>query len=151
MDQIDLLIQREGGSKVSNLPGDTGGITKYGISSKNHPEVDVIALTYEKAREIYEREYLRESNIYKLDQPLQEQMLDFAVHSGVDTAIKKLQTLLNVTPDGVIGPTTLSKCNGYQLRDVNNALVKTRVHFLLNINKPQFWRGWIRRAISFMM
>jgi len=151
MDQIDLLIQREGGSKIVNLPGDTGGVTKYGISSNNHPDVDVPNLTYQNARDIYTSTYLVGSNIYKLDQPLQEQMLDFAVHSGAETAIKKLQTLLNVNPDGVIGPITLSKCNGYQLRDVNNALVKTRVHFLLNINKPQFWRGWIRRAISFVM
>jgi lysozyme family protein len=150
MDQIDLLIQREGGSKIVNLPGDTGGVTKYGISSNNHPDVDVPNLTYQDARDIYINTYLVSSNIYKLDQPLQEQMLDFAVHSGTETAIKKLQTLLNVTPDGVIGPITLSKCNGYQLRDVNNALVKTRVHFLLNMNKPHVWRGWIRRASSFV-
>ena len=151
MDQIDRLIKREGGSKVVNLKGDSGGVTKYGISSKNHPDVDVPNLTYEMAREIYDKVYLGYSGIYHLPQPLQEQMLDFAVHSGIGTAIKKLQLILNVTPDGVIGQKTLSALLTQDMKDICNALVKTRVLFLLNIDKPQFWRGWIRRAMGFMV
>ena len=151
MDQIDRLINREGGSKVVNLHGDTGGVTKYGISSNNHPNVNVPKLSYQEAREIYRNEYLEGPNIHLLPQPLQEQVFDFAVHSGPNTAIKKLQMILNLPETGKVGPELLEELEQWDPMVVNNALLKVRVFFLLNINKPQFWRGWIRRAMGFMV
>ena len=41
-----------------------------------------------------------------VDDPLAEQLLDFAVHSGVATAVRSLQRILKIPADGVIGPQT---------------------------------------------
>jgi len=46
------LLEREGGETT-----DQGGRTKYGISSKAHPKVDLDKLTKEEAKRIYKREY----------------------------------------------------------------------------------------------
>lgn len=151
MDQIDRLINREGGDRLVKLKGDTGGWTKYGISQNNHPEVDVAHLTYDEAREIYEKTYLIGPKIDKLPQPLQEQVFDFAVHSGPMTAIKKLQCILNAPETGIIDKNLIDSLQSLDIVKINNALVKLRILFLLSLNYPQFWRGWIRRAISFMV
>ena len=37
-DLIDDIIDREGGSTLTNDPTDKGGRTKYGISEKSNPE-----------------------------------------------------------------------------------------------------------------
>ena len=47
----------EGWSAVSDDPDDPGGLTKYGISKVNHPEVDVANLTLEGAKAIYKKMY----------------------------------------------------------------------------------------------
>lgn len=151
MDQIDRLIDREGGAKVVRLHGDTGGVTKFGISQNNHPNVDVANLTYEEAREIYQKVYLEGPKIDKLPQPLQEQVFDFAVHSGVNTAIKKLQMILNLPETGKLDELTFVTLAAHDVAKVNNALLKVRILFLLNINRPQFYRGWIRRALGFLI
>ena len=151
MDQIDRIIQREGGNRITDIPGDPGGVTKYGISTRSHPELDIPNLTYNMARTVYMEDYLRKPKIDILPQPLQEQMLDFAVHSGPVTAIKKLQMILNLDEDGVLTDEVVGRINATGVAKVHNALVKTRILFLMNINKPQFWRGWIRRAIGFIL
>lgn len=51
---LDFILELEGGAK---LVTDTGGLTKYGISSKANPGVDVRNLTEAQAREIYRRSY----------------------------------------------------------------------------------------------
>ena len=46
------LLEREGGETT-----DQGGRTKYGISSKAHPKVNLDKLTKEEAKQIYKRDY----------------------------------------------------------------------------------------------
>ena len=50
-----LIIGLEGG--YSNDPRDKGGATRYGISQKYNPEVDVETLTLEGAKAIYLQKY----------------------------------------------------------------------------------------------
>lgn len=50
-----FLIGEEGG--YVNNPADPGGETKYGISKKSYPDVDIAALTVEAAKGIYKRDY----------------------------------------------------------------------------------------------
>lgn len=49
---VAALFEREGGETV-----DQGGRTKYGISAKGHPNVDLDKLTKEEAKRIYKRDY----------------------------------------------------------------------------------------------
>jgi lysozyme family protein len=52
---LAFTLRWEGG--LSQDPDDPGGTTKYGISARAHPEVDVRNLTLEDAKEIYRKEY----------------------------------------------------------------------------------------------
>lgn len=47
-----------------NDPKDPGGETNYGISKRNHPDVDIKNLTLQGAMEIYQKEYW---DVNKLD------------------------------------------------------------------------------------
>lgn len=51
----NLVVGIEAG--YVNNPADPGGETKYGISKRAHPDVDIKSLTLEGAQAIYQREY----------------------------------------------------------------------------------------------
>lgn len=158
-DMIDLLIAREGGAKVVAHPNDPGGVTKYGISQRAYPDIDIRNLTYEQARLIYTTDYLVKPGINKLTHPiLCEMTLDFAVHSGVRTAIKSLQKLLGVQRDGVIGPQTVAAANAATATEVDaQPLISTygreRIGYLIRQcqtkpDKLTFLNGWIMRVLN---
>lgn len=54
---IAFTLAWEGGDKITKDPHDPGGVTKYGISQRAHPEVNVEALTISQAMEIYKDQY----------------------------------------------------------------------------------------------
>ena len=43
--------------RTENVPGDSGGLTKYGIDKASHPGIDIRNLTEPQAREIYFQEW----------------------------------------------------------------------------------------------
>lgn len=47
----------EGGPKVTNDPRDPGGLTKWGISKRANPDLDIEALSEEQAKAIYKERY----------------------------------------------------------------------------------------------
>lgn len=109
------VIGLEGGYSFD--PDDYGGETKYGISKRSYPELDIKNLTLEEAASIYLRDYwgrmrLPEVENYEIAAELFEQ----GVNLGTSTAITNLQKSLNlvngsVAVDGVIGPKTLAAVN----------------------------------------
>lgn len=157
MDMIDRIIAREGGAKVTNYSADPGGVTKYGISQRAHPTVNVANLTYEQAREIYTKEYLVDTRIAELPvgEQLKEAVLDFAVHSGPATAVKYLQKLVNVSQDGKLGEETFKAIKAFKEPELQKALAIQRTLFLARqvVAKPtklSFLIGWLNRALSFL-
>ena len=52
---FDLVVGLEGG--YSNDSADSGGATRWGISKRSHPNLDITTLTIENAKEIYAEEY----------------------------------------------------------------------------------------------
>jgi lysozyme family protein len=51
------MLAHEGGSTFSNDSNNRGGATRYGISQKAYPDIDIQNLTKQKARDIYRRDY----------------------------------------------------------------------------------------------
>ena len=155
MDLVDRVIAREGGAKVTNDPADPGGLTKYGISSRRFPTIDIRALTYEQARALYIEHFLAQPGFTKIkDEYLQELVFDYGVHSGPEVAIKALQKLLGVTQDGVLGPTTIETLDATNLTfRFYIAYMRERLLFLarLVMRKPsslKYLAGWISRVLS---
>lgn len=54
---IQFTLRWEGGQKITNDPDDPGKTTRFGISQRAHPEVDIENLTEEEAKDIYYNQY----------------------------------------------------------------------------------------------
>ena len=67
---------------------------------------------------IYKNFYLK-TNIYKLCAYWRQPVFDFAVNSGVKTAVKFLQNVLKVSSDGIIGSQTI-KASCKNKKDIDN-------------------------------
>ena len=71
---VEFLVNPRDGFAVEggyvNDPKDPGGETKYGISKRSHPNVDIKNLTISDAMVIYEREYWTAHNLGGLSFPL---------------------------------------------------------------------------------
>ena len=65
---------------------DLGGVTKFGIAQKFHPEISVRDLTLKDALQIYYDEYWLGSGADKLPMPLAGIVMDTAVNMGVGRA-----------------------------------------------------------------
>lgn len=158
-DIIDGVIEREGGSKATNDPLDPGGRTQYGISERANPEAWKDGkVTEAEAREIYLHKYVIFPKFHLIPAShakLQEQLIDFGVHSGQGVAIKKLQEILGVEADGVIGDQTLQAIAQSDPKVVNNKLVEARVLMIGRIvqkNPGQLNKlfGFLKRAMGFI-
>lgn len=75
---LPWMFKVEGG-----LTADTGGLTKYGISAKAHPGVDIANLSRDDAAEIYHREYWRAIDADALPPNMRLAAFDSAVNQGV--------------------------------------------------------------------
>ena len=100
----------EGG--YSDTAGDKGGETKFGISKKAFPGVDISKLTLESAVNIYDVSYWRPLSLDEIKSiRVAWKVFDIAVNQGPGEAAKILQRSLVVTADGLIGPVTISAAN----------------------------------------
>lgn len=157
MDLIDSIILREGGSKATNDSSDRGGRTQYGISERSNPEAWKDGkVDYEEARKIYQRRYLEpfkglETYIFY------EQLVDFGVTSGPRLAIQKLQEILGMEVDGIVGEETLAKVSESSSfsRVLNNNLLASRIKMIgrivqKNPSQVKFLSGWLNRALEFI-
>lgn len=81
-----FVMRHEGGSQITDDPRDPGGLTKYGVSQRSHPGLDIRALTLEQAKAIYKSEYWEGSGAGKLSWPMNLAVFDFAVNAGCAVA-----------------------------------------------------------------
>lgn len=78
---------------------DTGGETKYGISKRSHPLVDIANLTLSHAKDIYALEYWHQTRCGDLTWPLCLFVFDAAVNQGAGAATDMLGEAVKATPD----------------------------------------------------
>lgn len=153
-DAIDFVIKNEVGNYPNggyvNHPADPGGETKWGISKRANPTVDIKNLTLEGAKEIYRKKYWLFDGI--TTQAVATKLFDSYVNMG-HAAIKQAQAIVGSTQDGFYGPNTEAKINAL---DPVKFLSYYRVWLVryyedLVTAKPEmkvFLNGWIRRANS---
>jgi lysozyme family protein len=144
---VKLIIKHEGG--YVDHPSDPGGETKYGISKRAYPDVDIKNLTEEDAIEIYRKDYWDRIKGDLLPVPIGILILDWAVNSGVSRAVKALQTAVGADADGILGSRTVAavtEAYNASPRDVCNAITHLRQQFVRNIlTYNTFGKGWERR------
>lgn len=103
---IVFVLKMEGG--LTEDPADPGGLTKYGISQKSYPNLDIRNLTEDQAREIYKKDYWLPCSCNDLPTPFAIAVFDTAVNQGHTKAKRLLQIALDVPVDGVIGDKTIA-------------------------------------------
>src|SRR5580698_6446146 len=105
---IQTVLANEGA--LSNNVSDPGGLTKYGISQKAYPSLDIANLTLPMAEKIYQTDYWRYDTVNS--QPIATKLLDMSVNLGLRKTTELLQkalvsTGLSIAVDGILGPNTL--------------------------------------------
>jgi lysozyme family protein len=111
---FNWMIKHEG--VYSNDFCDTGGETKYGISNRQYPNINIEKLTLQQAKEIYYNDFFINPGLHKLedcDEEIIVRTFDFGVNAGTTNAIKILQRSARIIghklqDDGVIGEKTIS-------------------------------------------
>ena len=159
---FEITIGHEGGYVFD--PVDRGGETKYGITKRSYPHLDIKNLTLDLAENIYYSDFWNTSkmNLNNFDEDIAIELFDTGVNMGTHTARKMLQESLNILNrnetnfkdllvDGWIGSETMKavkKVNSKELLKTLNGFQFMR-YYNIAINDPtqeRFFAGWIKRT-----
>ena len=144
---FELVIGHEGG--YSNNPKDPGGETKYGISKRAYPDVDIRSLTLDRAKAIYRRDYWDALGLDDLPDLIRFDVFDVAVNSGLVRAVKILQAAVDVTVDGKLGPKTRAAVAAMDPLRLRLAFAALRLLFYTDLSTfSTFGKGWVRRVAN---
>lgn len=141
---LDRLMDHEGG--YVNDPNDPGGETKWGVSKRSYPDLDIKNLSKEDAKVIFRRDFWDRINGDKVHDGVAWQLADFAYHSGPETAVRYYQRALGVADDGRWGPVSMKAAETMSESDQIQLIVAERLDFMTRLrNWPNHGRGWARR------
>lgn len=155
---LERTLAFEGG--YVNDPADPGGETKYGISARAHPEVDIKSLTRNRAGEIYYEEYWTRFGYGRLERAeIAAKCFDLAVNLGPHRSHVLLQKAVNRTAqarldvDGALGPKTIEAVNGHPLpahllAELRLGAIEHYVDLAVKKGMQKYLAGWIRRALA---
>lgn len=139
---FNLLIQHEGGYVWDAR--DPGGETKWGISKRSYPTINIRELSREGARAIYQRDFW--NCIDGVDGAVKFQVFDAAVNHGVGNAVRMLQRAVGVADDGHWGQMSSAAAARMIRDDVLMLFLSERLEFMCKLTKfDAFGRGWSRR------
>lgn len=144
----------------ANDPLDNGGATMVGVTigtyrsycrykGKKAPSVaDLKAIPYKEWRDILHTMFWSKWKADLIeDQKVANMVVDWVWTSGAGT-IKRVQALLNVTQDGIVGPKTIAALNA--AKDINAKVYQARKSFFEGIVKrnpsqKKWLKGWMNR------
>ena len=141
---FDRLIGNEGG--YCNVVGDSGGETNWGISKRAYPDLDIKALTRDDAKAIYKRDFWDHLDADNLEDGVSFQLFDFAVNSGIQTAIRAYQRALGVADDGHFGLVSKAAADSMSEPAQIIRILAERLEFMTRCSTwQQFGKGWAVR------
>lgn len=120
---IEFVLIHEGGLSID--PDDPGGTTKYGISQKAHPKLDILNLSRDQAENIYHAEYWNAINADSLPWPMDLIVFDTAVNCGKGRALAMQQ-------------------ESFDWKDY----LLNRIAFYRRLNKDKYFKGWANRVLD---
>ena len=122
---LKFVLKHEG--EYVNDPNDSGGETKWGISKRAYPKLDIKNLTPEQAADCYWRDYWVASGAVNMVFPFSTVVFDSAINCGV------------------------SRVKGW-LKEVDNAtdlIEKRKFHYYRLVEQRpkdmRYLKGWLRR------
>jgi lysozyme family protein len=139
---FEKTLKLEGGGEISDDSSDAGGLTKWGISQRAYPDLDIKNLTKEQAKEIYKKDYWdRVVSFPNLDSENEYvrvwwKIYDIAVNMGVQTAVDFREKVFGLGWE-------------YGLYELCELQMKRYVQ--ITVNRPAnltFLKGWTKRAFD---
>ena len=158
---FNYVLKNEGG--YVNDPEDQGKETKYGISQRSYPNLNIRQLSLKDAEKIYFCDYWLKGKFDQIpDENVATQLFDLSINLGIRATTIVLQRALrsvgiNVVEDGLLGPQTLSGAifcctsNGSESSNLLAAIKSEAAGYyrLIAAKNPQqqkFLNGWLNRA-----
>ncbi len=140
-----FVVGNEGG--YVNNPNDPGGETKWGISKRAYPNLDIKNLTIEQAKEIYKRDYWKRDWDSISSQAVANKIFDISVNLGTHA----LQSILQRSFRRAI--VTAEDINSQDPQKTLDELrAQQAYHYaemaLKNPRLDAFLLGWMRRAVK---
>ncbi|MDR1983135.1 MAG: hypothetical protein LBQ08_05075 [Holosporaceae bacterium] len=138
-------------------PDDLGGETKYGISKRSYPHLDIKNLTLADARIIYYQDFWEELPTYFMGVDGSSLMMNLSANMGVPQAIKLLQAALGMTGkelDGIAGPATRKLLVEFYYDNRDDELIskikEKASEFYVSLaeknpSQKKFLNGWLNR------
>lgn len=152
---------RSNGGKITFIPkitSDTGGVTKWGISQKAHPDLNVADLNFEDAKLLYVGRWNESKAGLIANQKTANIYFDHAVNAGISAAINVLWSSLKWLGAPITQTTSIdaliAQANRYPTK-LPAAIGKFRKKFYENLVKkdPQkygiYADAWEARVNSF--
>lgn len=156
---VEVVLRHEGG--YVNDPSDPGGETKYGISKRSYPHLDIANLTREEAIAIYRRDWWERYRMGEIeDVAIASKVLDVFVNVGPIQGATIVQRALHacgrrhVIIDGIIGTQTITAINDVKPRAMLLAAIRAEAAAYyrgLVAQRPELQRyekGWLNRAYA---
>ena len=136
--QVGLAFVLRWEGEYSFDKNDPGGETKFGISKRAYPDVDIKSLTRQEAELIYKRDYWDKIGADKMDKQLAIVCFDSAVNCGVGR-VKSWLAELNEKESQAEG------------RRSSTWMIQRRIQYYKTIveKKPalqRFLKGWLNRT-----
>ncbi len=156
---VDLVIEHEVIAygtdheiDYSNVAGDHGGETKYGISKATFPNVDIKDLSEADARQIYFDSYWAPYQMARItDQHIANFIFDLLVNMGPGHDFQVVQRAVNalgndLVVDGRAGPATIGAINAADPVALKAEIGTQAERFYQELNQPRFLATWLRRV-----
>jgi lysozyme family protein len=160
---ITFVLKHEDSGLTGKVTCDSGGVTRYGIAQRAHPEVAVAELTLAQAEEIYRTDYWQKILGEQIeDDKVAAKLLDMAVNMGLHQAVVLCQRAVNficrhesdfmpVIEDGRVGAKTVEAINGCDPQILMKALRSFCAEFYRHVaavrpDEEKYLKGWLARA-----
>lgn len=158
---VNDILLHEGG--YINHPTDPGGETKYGISKRSYPNLDIKNLTEEQAVAIYYKDYWLVNHLEEIhNQDVATKFLNLFVNVGKKSAERVICRALracgfkydeqNINLNDLINATNIMSEKSRILELLSALRSETAGYYrILSVEKPAlkaFLKGWLNRAYS---
>lgn len=144
---FEIIIGHEGG--YVNDQRDPGGETKFGISKRAYPAVDIYNLTLDHAKIIYKRDYWDELECDSLPDTVRLMVFDCGVNCGRQAAKKLIQKSAGTAADGVIGPKTRQAIAYTPPEDLAKRFAGYWIQYYTDLKQFDIYgKGWVRRIAN---
>lgn len=135
-------------------PTDRGGRTRWGISQRTFPNVNLDLLSREGAIDLYLEHYWTPVRGADLGPALDLVVFDTSVPCGAPRAVKMLQQVVGAKPDGILGVRTLATLGKFSRQRVIEEYLELRMRFHVvdgMKNPEQPLEGWLNRVLLLAM